>query len=145
MGCRCLCGVCLCTCTLTLPSVQSGSQEHAVPMSSLVSPVFVSTTLSNVITRMTATINLMRHQLYAVKQTRSLLSLSYHPLCLAANYNSYQCTFDSSLCDFTNSPSDDFNWVSGQGQTFSTGTGPGFDHTTDSVTGKWIDNVDSLT
>ena len=51
------------------------------------------------------------------------------------------CTFeDSSLCGYTHEETSavEFKWARGSGQTTSFGTGPGFDHTTGSSSGKYI-------
>jgi hypothetical protein len=56
----------------------------------------------------------------------------------------FKCSFDSNLCNFTNYQDDDFNWVSGQGQTASYGTGPGFDHTNESSKGRYLYTEASL-
>eukprot|EP00118_Oscarella_pearsei_P003168 m.13253 g.13253 ORF g.13253 m.13253 type:complete len:3799 (+) comp24600_c0_seq1:127-11523(+) len=50
----------------------------------------------------------------------------------------YLCDFSSSMCDFANDDADDFDWISGDGDTVSYGTGPGFDHTTDSENGRYL-------
>lgn len=50
------------------------------------------------------------------------------------------CQFEdttSPMCYWTNSKSDDFDWIIGSGGTPSQGTGPRFDHTRNSITGKY--------
>ncbi|XP_019632080.1 PREDICTED: MAM and LDL-receptor class A domain-containing protein 1-like [Branchiostoma belcheri] len=51
------------------------------------------------------------------------------------------CDFESSfapLCGWKNSASDNFDWTLHQGHTPSSGTGPGQDHTTNSVSGHYL-------
>ncbi|XP_066300039.1 MAM and LDL-receptor class A domain-containing protein 2-like [Branchiostoma lanceolatum] len=51
------------------------------------------------------------------------------------------CTFESSaapLCGWKNSASDNFDWTLHQGHTPSSSTGPGLDHTTNSVNGHYL-------
>ena len=43
--------------------------------------------------------------------------------------SSYDCTFESGLCTWTQATDDQFNWVRANGNTGTTQTGPSNDHT----------------
>ncbi|XP_053395843.1 uncharacterized protein LOC128555991 [Mercenaria mercenaria] len=45
-------------------------------------------------------------------------------------WQSYDCTFDDSVCGWQQSDKDDFNWSRKRGGTMSPATGPSYDHTT---------------
>lgn len=49
---------------------------------------------------------------------------------------SCRCNFETGLCDLTQLANDTFNWRRQAGRTGSHGTGPSFDHTTESSNGK---------
>lgn len=49
---------------------------------------------------------------------------------------SCRCNFEAGLCDLTQLANDTFNWRRQAGRTGSSGTGPSFDHTTESSNGK---------
>ena len=59
---------------------------------------------------------------------------------LSQNFLSYsiscRCNFETGLCDLTQLANDTFNWRRQAGRTGSFGTGPSFDHTTESSNGK---------
>ena len=56
----------------------------------------------------------------------------------AAFKTPYSCDFNTSMCGFVSDPTANFTWISGHGQTVSYGTGPGFDHTSDSEYGRYM-------
>ena len=55
------------------------------------------------------------------------------------------CDFENGLCAYSNSKSDDFDWLVGSGKTQSRFTGPKFDHTFGNANGKLEANFESLT
>ena len=50
----------------------------------------------------------------------------------------YDCNFEQSLCTWTQSLADNFNWTRKQGSTASIGTGPKGDHTTGGSQGYYV-------
>ena len=52
-----------------------------------------------------------------------------------------RCTFERSLCRWTQLSDDDFDWTRNQGSTASYGTGPMFDHTLGSAAGNSVSNT----
>ena len=55
------------------------------------------------------------------------------------------CSFDTDLCGWAQSKSDDFDWTKRSGSTSSSGTGPSNDHTTNTRSGKYtIINLNGL-
>ncbi|XP_053395397.1 MAM and LDL-receptor class A domain-containing protein 1-like isoform X2 [Mercenaria mercenaria] len=53
-------------------------------------------------------------------------------------WQSYDCTFDDSVCGWQQSVQDDFNWTRKRDGTMSTSTGPRFDHTTMTMYGHYL-------
>lgn len=48
------------------------------------------------------------------------------------------CSFDTDLCGWAQSKSDDFDWTQRAGSTSSSGTGPTNDHTTNTRSGEFL-------
>ena len=49
-----------------------------------------------------------------------------------------ECTFDFDLCGWKQDTKDDFDWTRNANSTYSTGTGPSFDHTDGSGSGHYV-------
>ena len=47
-----------------------------------------------------------------------------------------ECDFEAGFCEWTQDNKDNFNWEIGQNGTVTEGTGPQFDHTTQTEIGK---------
>ncbi|XP_060564981.1 MAM and LDL-receptor class A domain-containing protein 1-like [Ruditapes philippinarum] len=54
------------------------------------------------------------------------------------NQGGVACSFDTDLCGWAQSKSDDFDWTQRAGSTSSSGTGPTNDHTTNTRSGSYI-------
>ncbi|XP_077978861.1 MAM and LDL-receptor class A domain-containing protein 1-like [Glandiceps talaboti] len=50
----------------------------------------------------------------------------------------HNCDFEQSMCTWTQELTDDFDWTRKTGATYTTGTGPSYDHTTSSEDGYYV-------
>ena len=54
----------------------------------------------------------------------------------SVSIGSLNCTFENNFCNWKNKTNAIYNWIRNSGPTPSTGTGPFFDHTTGTASGR---------